>query len=156
MYAWLVRTPISNKLPSYNMKVVIKEWSIALTTERKSQLPDAAVRDWIYTYKLCEICHGKLLKIGVIGCNITYVVSKVAVLQPSIILACFIFIQFHYCLAKNYWYNISSNEWRMKDCHSSFCQKFTGLWSCHIYFAIPATYQPTHFCIKIAFYKAFS
>ena len=30
--------------------------SIALTTEPKSRLPDAVVRDWIYTQKLCMIC----------------------------------------------------------------------------------------------------
>ena len=62
---------------SYDMKVVTKEWSIAekistpvvgiepgppgwksnaLTTEPKSRLPDAVVRDWIYTKKLCVFC----------------------------------------------------------------------------------------------------
>ena len=30
--------------------------SNALTTEPKSRLPDAVVRDWIYTQKLCMIC----------------------------------------------------------------------------------------------------
>ena len=30
--------------------------SNALTTEPKSLLPDAVVRDWIYTQKLCMIC----------------------------------------------------------------------------------------------------
>ena len=28
----------------------------ALTTEPKSRLPNAVVRDWIYTQKLCMIC----------------------------------------------------------------------------------------------------
>ena len=30
--------------------------SNALTTEPKSRLPDAVVRDWLYTQKLCMIC----------------------------------------------------------------------------------------------------
>ena len=30
--------------------------SNALTTEPKSRLPDAVVRDWIYSQKLCIIC----------------------------------------------------------------------------------------------------
>ena len=44
--------------------------SIVLTTEPNSGLPDAVVRDWIYTYKLCEICQGRLFKAGVPGHNI--------------------------------------------------------------------------------------
>ena len=43
--------------------------SNVLTTEPKSQLPDAVVRDWIYIYKLCIICQGRLSKVVVIGRN---------------------------------------------------------------------------------------
>ena len=60
--------------PSYNMKAVTKrnkamirpqrdsnpgplgQKSNALTTEPKSRLPDAVVRDWLYTQKLCMTC----------------------------------------------------------------------------------------------------
>ena len=32
-------------------------------------IPNAADRDWIYIYKLCEICQGRLSKVGLIGYN---------------------------------------------------------------------------------------
>ena len=46
--------------------------SNALTTEPKSRLPDAVVRDWLYTQKLCMIC---FMQIFVTDVNILTLIS---------------------------------------------------------------------------------
>ena len=46
--------------------------SNALNTEPKSRLPDAVVRDWLYTQKLCMICFYADIRNNVLVRHVAY------------------------------------------------------------------------------------